>query len=197
MNLNSDRHMTEMKLISAARSGCENAWRTIYDDNCQPLFNFLCYQTGDRDIASDLLQETFVTAMKRIDGFRGDGSLLSWLRTIALRKCLDWRRRAATRLRKLQEMARDLPSVFDRVPESASTMFGDSFEAALARLSPKQRAALLLRELEDLSFRGVAAELQCSEATARVRHHRACQSMRRLLGNETVLVPDGNTGGTL
>ena len=197
MKQDPDRHDQEMALVSAARTGCDNAWRNIYDDTCQSLFNFLCYQAGDRDVARDLLQETYVTAMKQINGFRGEGSLLSWLRTIALRKCLDWRRRVATRMRKLREMAWDLPLQFDRVTEPASTMFGDSFEAALARLSPKQRAALLLRELEDLSFRVVAAELQCSEATARVHHHRACQSMRRLLGNETVLVPDGNTGGTL
>jgi len=187
----------EQELIAGARAGREDAWRALYDATCQPLFNFLCYQAGDRDVARDLLQETYVTAMRSLDGYRGDGSVVAWLRTIALRKCLDWRRRAALRVRKLTELARDLPSPFLRPAEPASAALGDSFEAALAGLSPKQRAALLLRELEDLSFAEVARELGCNEATARVHHHRACRAMRRLLGGDASLVPGGTTGGTL
>lgn len=197
MKRDPDRHDSEQRLIAEARRGGESAWRTLYDDTCQPLYNFLCYQTGDRDVARDLLQETYVTAMRSLDGFRGDGPVLAWLRTIALRRCLDWRRRAALRVRKLAELARDLPSPFDRPAEPAPDALGDSFAAALTRLSPKQRAALLLRELEDLSFAEVARSLGCSEATARVHHHRACRSMRHLLGDDTSLVPGGNTGGTL
>lgn len=192
-----DERMKEIQRVEEARAGREEAWRELYDETCQPLFNFLCYQTGDRDAARDLLQETYVTAMRRLVDFRGDGSLLAWLRTIALRKCLDWRRRAALRVRKLKELASSLPSSFERFSESASQPLGDSFEAALAKLSPKQRAALLLRELEDLTFRDVGAALGCSEATARVHHHRACQSMRRHLGEDAVFAPSGQTGGTL
>ncbi len=194
MERDAGRH-DDMVLARAARAGRDGAWREIYDGTCQPLFNFLCYQTGDRDRARDLLQETYVAAMDRLGDYRGDGSLLSWLRTIALRRCLDWRRRAATRLRKLAELAREMPPPLARSPEADTRVLGDSFEAALARLSSKQRAALLLRELEDLTFRDVAAALGCSEATARVHHHRACRNMRRLLGEGAELVPDGTTGG--
>jgi len=185
----------DTELAGQALAGRDGAWREIYDRTCQPLFNFLCYQTGDRDRARDLLQETYVTAMARIGDYRGEGRLDGSLRTIALRKCLDWRRRAATRLRKLGELARELPSPLERSAEEDTVVLGDSFEEALAGLSSKQRAALLLRELEDLPFRDVAAALGCSEATARVHHHRACRNMRRLLGEGVALVPDGTTGG--
>ncbi|MCP4290556.1 MAG: RNA polymerase sigma factor, partial [bacterium] len=67
----------------------QSAWREIYDNTCQSLFNFLCYQTGDRDTARDLLQETYLTALEKLDSYQGGGTLLSWLRTVALRKCLD------------------------------------------------------------------------------------------------------------
>ena len=99
-------HGRDLELARAAHLGDSTAWRTIYDETCQPLFNFLCWQTGDRDAARDLLQETYIVALERLDGFRGDGSLLGWLRAVALRRALDWRRRVALRVRKLAALAR-------------------------------------------------------------------------------------------
>ena len=189
------QRINDMDLVREALAGRDTAWRTIYDETCQPLYNFLCYQTGDRDRARDLLQETYVVALRRLEDFRGEGSLLSWLRTIALRRCLDWRRRVAVRLRKLSEYAIDISITRMQDVKEGPDVLGDSFEDALTRLSSKQRAALLLRELEDLPFRQVGAALGCSEATARVHHHRACRKMRRLLGDAPTLIPDGTVGG--
>ena len=105
-----EKRAEELELAHAAVAGDEKAWRRIYDETNQPLFNFLCYQTGDRDTARDLLQETYVTALGRLDTFQGPGSLLGWLRTVALRKCLDWRRRATRHLHKLAAFAREQAS---------------------------------------------------------------------------------------
>ena len=85
-------HRQDQELARRAAQGDEGAWRAIYDETCQPLFNFLCFQAGDRELARDLLQETYLKALRHLDGYRGQGSLLSWLRGIALRLCLDWRR---------------------------------------------------------------------------------------------------------
>ena len=74
----------DLDLARAATGGDEKAWRRIYDETNQQLYNFLCYQTGDRDAAHDLLQETYVAALRRLDGFRGQGTLLSWLRSVGL-----------------------------------------------------------------------------------------------------------------
>ncbi len=76
----------DRQLARDACEGDEAAWRRIYDQTHARLFNFLCYQTGDRDVARDLLQETYVVAFTRLDTYRGEGSLLGWLRKVALRK---------------------------------------------------------------------------------------------------------------
>ncbi len=186
-------HHEDLELARAACSGDSTAWRRIYDDTCQPLFNFLCYQTGDRDAAKDLLQDTYATACIRLGDFRGDGSLLGWLRTVALSRCLDWRRRVARRLHKLAAYAREAAT---GSAEQQYSGLGDGFQAALDRLSPRQRATLLLRELEDQSFAQIADALGCREATARVHHHRACRALRRQLSGETELALGDNAGGT-
>ncbi len=185
----------DLKLAKRAASGDNGAWRQIYDETCQPLFNFLCYQCGNRDVARDLLQETYIIALKRMDTYQGKGTLLSWLRTVALRKCLDWRRAIAQNLRKLTAFAHENAPPDAQNAQETFPGLGDGFEATLRRLSPRQRAALLLRELEELSFAEVAESLGCSEATARVHHHRACQNMRNWLENGNDLVFSGNTGG--
>ncbi len=175
-------------LARAAAAGDEAAWRRLYDTTCQPLFNFLVYQTGDREAARDLLQETYVTALARLDTYRGQGTLLAWLRSVGLRKCLDWRRRVKLRVRKLAALALERTSLTSSGGAAAFPGLGDGFQAALDRLSPHQRAALLLRELEDVPFAEIAATLGCGEATARVHHHRACRNLRAWLSDGPDLV---------
>jgi RNA polymerase sigma-70 factor (ECF subfamily) len=185
----------DLELARAATGGDEEAWRRIYDETNGQLFNFLCYQTGDRDAARDLLQETYVTALRRLDTYRGQGTLLSWLRAVGLRKCLDWRRRVSLRIRKLAAFARENTSLAATGAEETFPGLGDGFQAALDRLSPRQRAALLLRELEDQPFSEIAVALGCGEATARVHHHRACRNMRNWLEDGEDLVFSEGTGG--
>lgn len=178
----------DLELARAAAGGDELAWRRLYDATHQPLFNFLAYQTGDREAARDLLQETYVTALGRLDTYRGQGTLLSWLRAVGLRKCLDWRRRVKLRVRKLAALALEHTSPSAAGANAVFPGLGDGFQAALDRLSPHQRAALLLRELEDAPFAEIAVALGCGEATARVHHHRACRNLRAWLGDGPDLV---------
>lgn len=186
----------DLELARAAAGGDELAWRRLYDATCQPLFNFLAYQTGDREAARDLLQETYVTALGRLDTFRGQGTLLSWLRAVGLRKSLDWRRRVRLRVRKLAALALERTALTPSGSDATFPGLGDGFQAALDRLSPHQRAALLLRELEDAPFAEIAAVLGCGEPTARVHHHRACRNLRAWLqgGDDLVFreLPGGN-----
>ena len=180
----------DLELARRAGEGDERAWREIYDEGCQPLFSFLCYQVGDRDTAMDLLQETYVTAMKSIGRYRGEGPRQGWLRGIALRKCLDWRRSLARRIRLGQALRREGEGKATPAPEARLAGEDEVLQQALARLSPKQRAALLLREMEELSFREVGEALGCGENTARVHHHRARLAMRKLLGPDAGRLSD-------
>lgn len=186
----------DLDLARAAAGGDEEAWRRLYDATCRPLFNFLVYQTGDREAARDLLQETYVTALARLDTYRGQGTLLAWLRSVGLRKSLDWRRRVKLGVRRLAALALERTALSSSSSsESTFPGLGDGFQAALDRLSPHQRAALLLRELEDAPFAEIAVALGCGEPTARVHHHRACRNLRAWLQGGDDLVFREQPGG--
>ena len=195
-------HRQDVDLARRAHRGDESAWREIYEATCQPLFNTLCYQTGDREAAKDLLQDTYLRAFERLASYSGGGSLLSWLRAIALRLATDRWRRLRGQLRRVVHLTEAVTDTHaDPVARAEAgavdarlSIVGVAFQAALRRLSPSQRACLLLHEFEGLSHAEIAAELGCSEATARVHHHRATQKMKEWLAEPTT-VPADDLGG--
>ena len=185
--MESTQHPQDLELARRAARGDERAWRTVFEETCQPLFNVLCFQTGQRETARDLLQDTYLKALRNLDSYRGDGPLVAWLRGIALRLALDWRRGLGRRLHRLVALHTPHGDLDWPAPDAEPAQEADlsvssrSFQAALQRLSGHQRACLVLHELEDLPFAEVARTLGCAEATARVHHHRATQRMRQLL----------------
>ena len=172
---------SEKELAEQALRGSESSWRRIYESTCDQLFALLCFHVGDRQEAKDLLQETYLRAFRRLGTYRGEAPLEVWLRAIALRRALDWKR---TWLRRLKRTVGLRESTAVVQPDVGSVRF-DSEDAALDRallmLSGRQRAALLLREWEGRSFREIAALLGCNESTARVHHTRARERMRAVL----------------
>jgi len=179
-DLQSDRDLTDR-----ARRGDAAAWRAIYDSTCDRLFAFLCYQLGDREEARDLLQETYLQAFRRLETYRGEAPLAVWLRSIALGRSLDWKR---VILRRLKRTARLEESSAQAEPDTEGVRFASedgALRRALGRLSHRQRAALLLREWEELGFGEIAKLLGCAESTARVHHARARERMRAALKNES------------
>ena len=179
-DLQSDRNLTER-----ARQGDEAAWRAIYESTCDRLFGFLCYQIGDRDEARDVLQETYLQAFRRLETYRGEAPLAVWLRAIALGRALDWKRVILRRLKRTATLTESSACV---EPDTQHVRFESehgALQRALGALSQRQRAALLLREWDGLSFREIAELLGCGEGTARVHHARAREHMRANLRGET------------
>jgi len=178
MDLESDRRLTR-----GAASGDQKAWQEVYDRTCQGLFALLCYQVGKREEALDLLQETYLQAFRRLDQFRGDAPLEVWLRKIALRKALDWKRAWRRRGSRNESLPDDLPAAD---PPTETLQFRTERAAvmkALSSISDVQRAVFLLREWEGMSFREVAEAVGCEEATARVHYARARAKLRDRLAH--------------
>lgn len=189
-DLQPDRDLTRR-----AQQGDAAAWRTLYHSTCDGLFAFLCYQIGDRDEARDILQETYLQAFRRLDTYRGEAPLEIWLRSIALGRSIDWKR---VILRRLKRTA-PLDEASGRVEPDIQRVRFDSencaLYAALRTLSRHQRAALLLREWEVLSFLEIATVLGCAESTARVHHARARERMRAAMRSGTCPVGERDLEG--
>jgi RNA polymerase sigma-70 factor (ECF subfamily) len=179
-DLQSDRNLTQR-----ATQGDEASWRAIYQSTCDRLFAFLCYQVGDRDEARDILQETYLLAFRKLETYRGEAPLEVWLRSIALGRSLDWKRVILRRLKRTSMLTESSAQVEPDIQHVHFDSERGALHRALRTLSHHQRAALLLREWDGLSFREIGETLGCRENTARVHHARARDRMRGALRGET------------
>jgi RNA polymerase sigma-70 factor (ECF subfamily) len=180
-------HAEDLELARRAAARDEAAWRTIYDRTHDRLFALLAYHVGDREAALELLQEVYLHAFRGLERYRGEGPLEAWFAIVAIRRARDWKRKVV-RQRKhepdREEIARDLEADAPKGPDESSRALRRLLDAALATLPERQRAAFLLREVEDLSFREVAEALGVNEATARVHHLRARRALQEKLKDE-------------
>lgn len=172
------RSHPDIEIAKRAEAGENAAWREIYDATKERLFALICYHTGDREEARDVLQETYTSAVRGIGRYRGEGSLESWLCGIALRRARDWKRRFL-KILKSADPIESHPGL-----EAASA--GDPEEARilrreLAKLTKRQRAAFLLHEWMGYSFAEAGKAMGVNESTARVHAHRAKEALRKAL----------------
>ena len=122
------------------------------------------------DEADDCFQETFIKALRAYPGVDGDGDLRAWVLTIARRTAVDAAR--ARRRRPEPVAAPEAPPV-DGTPDLGEP----GLWAAVRDLPPRQREAVALRYVADLSYREVGAAMGCSEQAAR---RSAFEGVRRL-----------------
>jgi RNA polymerase sigma-70 factor (ECF subfamily) len=174
-------------LAARAADGDESAWREIYTATRERLFSLLVYQIGDREEALDVLQETYLHAVKGIRGYQGRASLESWLCGIALRRSLGWKRRVLGRLKRTQPLSDDPDAAGGRPPADPDE--GRRLREALGRLPERQRSAVLLHDWIGYSFEEIGAMLGISEATARVHAFRGRETLRGLIAETDATFP--------
>lgn len=127
--------------------------------------------------AEDVAQEAFVRLHRHGLGFSNDAALGAWLYRVTVNLCLD-RARAARPWQELPELRSQDPSAEAAVLREEQKR---RLMAALATLPPRERAVVVLRELEGLSTAEVAAALGSTEGTVRSQVSKALDHLRKVL----------------
>jgi RNA polymerase sigma-70 factor, ECF subfamily len=170
--------------LDAAAVGWEPpSWDDIVRTHSQRVYRLAYRLTGNQHDAEDLTQEVFIRVFRSLSSYQ-PGTFEGWLHRITTNLFLDMvRRRARIRFDSLGEDADDrLPG---REP-SPERIFADShmdadIEAALAALAPEFRAAVVLCDIEGLSYEEIAATLDVKLGTVRSRIHRGRSQLRAAL----------------
>lgn len=152
----------------------------------------LCrYMLGDATEAEDAAQDVFIKAFKGLKSFRPDAAFSTWLYRIAVNTCIDRRRKPFFRWLFIEDDAGGagaggVPSEAPS-PERlvASRQVSQQIQQALQRLSPKLRAAIVLKEIEGLAYEQIAATLEISLGTVKSRISRARDELQRTLTGGT------------
>jgi RNA polymerase sigma-70 factor (ECF subfamily) len=134
---------------------------------------------GDEDLAADFTQETFIRAFERLDQFRGDASLGTWLHTIAVSVALNGMRKVK-RLRGRTEPLDDSPAIGVEPPGFTADLKA-RLHAAIDALSEKLRPVFVMHDVEGFTHEEIAGTLGIPVGTSKARLFDARAKLRLAL----------------
>lgn len=171
-------------LIQRCLAGDQTAWDEIVRANRRRVFNIAYKFTGRHDLAEDLTQDVFVKIFKSLDTFDRRANFQTWLVSVSRNLCIDHYRS----VRKEREAIDRDVDPGDLAPVANTTSPYQSLEQrdrasllrrGLAELAPTLREAVLLRDLQELSYQEIADKLGLPEGTVKSRINRGRNELAR------------------
>lgn len=182
----------EVRLLEGLRHADELAYETLIQQYEQPVYNLVSRLVDDSADAADVVQEVFLKVFRKVGSFRGESSLKTWIYRIAVNEARNQRRWFSRH--KRQEVGLDAspgeaqgygewledagPSPFEMALDQETSQL---IEDALKDVGQPFRAALVLREVEGLSYEEVAQILEISLGTVKSRIQRGRQALKKSL----------------
>jgi RNA polymerase sigma-70 factor (ECF subfamily) len=181
----------DARILRGLRSGIEDAYEELIARYQQPVYNIAYRLLGSPADASDVVQEVFLKVFRGVGSFREHSSLRTWVYRIAVNEAHNHHRwfsrhcrrevameEAAEHARPIESAADPGRSPFDHALESENRTL---IEQALAHINPVFRTAVVLRDIENLSYEEIAEILQVSLGTVKSRILRGREALRREL----------------
>ncbi len=181
----------EAELVVELQAGSETAFDWLVTHYHAPVYNLILGMLGDVADAADGTQEVFLKAFRGIRGFRSGSSLKTWLYRIAIREALNHRRWFKRHLQKNVSIDAEPEEGFAHIDvedlgaspfeQLATREIQTAVHSALQQVPEVFRSAVILRDLEGLSYEEVAEVLECSVGTVKSRILRGRRALREIL----------------
>jgi len=178
-------------LIEKTRRGDQAAFQALVEKYQRRIYAVAYGLLGNREDALDAVQEAFIKVYRSLDRFKGKSSFYTWLYRIATNTAIDLGRKASRReqIEFREEIEADeekgdypvAPTSEDPASALMKKELGDLIEKAIQKLPPEQRTAIVLREIEGLSYREIAKVMRCSQGTVMSRLHYGRKKLQELL----------------
>jgi RNA polymerase sigma-70 factor (ECF subfamily) len=184
-------HAEEDALVTALSQGAEEAYEVLIQRYQQPVYSLVCRLMNDPCDAPDIVQEVFLKVFRNIGAFRGNSSLKTWIYRIAVNEAYNHRRWFCRHQRQEVALgsAEGAPNYVGSMTDTGRSPFEQAsdhetralVEQALDKVNPKFRAAVVLRDIEDLSYEDIATVLDVSLGTVKSRILRGREALRKIL----------------
>lgn len=169
--------------ILGFRSRAEHFERAVAEYE-RPIYLLCLRMMGNHEDAQDCAQEAMLNAYRAFDRYRGDKNIKSWLYRIAYNTCIDElrRRRGVVSLDVLREEGFDQAD--ERMPQPEGAAEKEELRAqirvAVDLLPAEQRAVVVMRDFQDMSYEEIAEALQLPEGTVKSRIKRAREKIKKV-----------------
>jgi RNA polymerase sigma-70 factor (ECF subfamily) len=178
-------HAVDPAILARAREGEPKALEILYQTFGAPVLTLASRILQRRDLADEVLQDTFIEVIRHIATYRGEAPIGAWIRSIAVNKCLMHLRSAWHRHSRALD---DAPE-----PEEAcramSTLVGRDLAVALGELKPLSRYVVWLHDVEGYTHEEIAALMGRTKSFSKSQLARAHERLRGLLEPEVVIEP--------
>jgi RNA polymerase sigma-70 factor, ECF subfamily len=171
--------LVDRQLVTRCLSGDALAERALYDAHVDRIYRLMHRMAGDGDLAADFTQETFIRAFQRLDQFRGDSSLGTWLHTIAVSVALNGMRKVR-RIGGRVENIDDTPLLAVE-PRGFTADLKARLNWAIDSLSEKLRPVFLMHDVEGYTHEEIAGTLGIPVGTSKARLFDARAKLRLAL----------------
>ena len=168
--------------VPQARAGDPEAWDALFHRYQLPLYVYVFELVHEEQTSLDIVQETFIAAVRHIGGLRDDGKFGSWLFGIAHQKCAQrWRKQSREEI--LREEITESPDEFENSPDDLVIRQEQEagFMKLLNQLPLPQRAVLLLHFIENFSLEEIARITNTPLGTVKSRLYHAKRALRKLV----------------
>jgi len=165
-------------LAQAAAERDEGAFEQLVRRHTPALYAGALRTTGSSELAEEVVQDAWLSAWLHLPGFRGQSAVRTWLFRIVTTKALNALRRPR-RTVPLAAVAEPITAGTEQQAELRER--AHAVRLAIAALPPRQRDAVVLRDLEGLSYEEVAVSLGCSLPTVKSALHRGRRSLAQAL----------------
>ena len=173
--------MTDAELVALLKANDDEAYREVVARYGDPLYGYIYGITGDHHLSEDVLSETYLRMVEKIDTYTFYGApFKSWLYRIAHNLAINAIKRAQHMVgpSALETVA---PPADDPATTIAARLDAEELRAALSELTEEQQQVVLLRFVADQSTGEVAQALEKSENAVKQMQFRALRSLGRLL----------------
>ena len=184
-------------LLNRAQHGDTEAFEQLIGPLEQLVWRICWHYTGNRENAEDCGQEAMIRIWRKLDSYRGDCALESWVYRIAANCCMDYLRKKkrdkSVSVEPLREQGFD-PA--DPSPGTEEQVVAEDehrrLREAITQLPEEQREALILTQLQKVPYEEAALALGVSEGTVKSRVNRAKARLKEILSAERELFPPGD-----
>jgi len=183
--------INESELIRKAQSGDVAAFEQLVESYQQSVFNIAYRTIGNYDDAADMAQEAFVKVFLKLSEFKEGSKFSTWIYRITTNVCLDEFRRRKKRpsvsmstnietedgdiVREIEDESSNIEANYEREEQLKIV------NRAIAKLPENQRAVIVMRDINEMSYDDISAVLKCSVGTVKSRISRARDALHEIL----------------
>jgi RNA polymerase sigma-70 factor (ECF subfamily) len=183
---NEPTDVSDRELLARCRAGDEEAFDALVRRHQQRAFNVAVQLLRNHEDATEVAQDAFVRIYRSLNEFRGECEFTTWLHQIVVNLARNkhrwWKRRGRQQTVPLDGPLRAAGDAPDA--EAAQAEFVQRLSARMEELPARFREALVLRNVEDLSYEQIATTLNCSVGTVKSRIARAREQLRKAMREE-------------